>query len=744
MNVFKHRRWGIWAYWLLAVVYWEMLTHAAMYRQFQGSFLFALGFSAAAALVLGVLVSFLPKKAIVPVSAVLSAGAVVLYGSQMVYCFIFGTPYSVSQIGLGADAMTSFWREMLQCMLEHIGWLLGLLVPFAFLMLLQRTKLLGKTHRIHRMVPIVCAPVLVLIVLGIVRIGGTDMYSDYYFLTNSGSTTAQTMERFGVPATFLLECIRPNDNELMLSDEFFLSMEPMLEVTELPAVTDTTELTEAVEVTKATKPAETTGTKSAQAAGIEKSSSNLQITKATEEAEMVEETEAANQQTQAAETFPAAEPIQDTIAEEGTAPTVPEETIPSYNVMDIDFEALAQQTSNDRVAALHKYYAQAQPTNKNEYTGKFRDYNLILICAESFSPAALDPEITPTLYKMAHEGFVFNNFYNSYPNTTTNGEYALTQGLYPDSTLDKYNSSMLASMRNYLPFTLGNAFNSQLGITSRGYHNYTGDYYSRALTHPNMGYQMQFNHAGMELESYWPNSDLEMMEQSVDDYIHDEQFHAYYMTFSGHYQYSRSSNAMVARNFDRVKDLPGYNETQKSYLACHIELDKAMEYLIRRLEEEGIADKTMIVMVSDHYPYGLQEDDYFGMLDQPKDFFSKYKSTLICWVEGMGPVEVDTYCCNVDIVPTLLNMWGLEYDSRLLSGTDIFSDSLHAAVLVDRSFLTDKVWFNSNRGEIRYQVDESQVPDGYVDSMNKLISTRYELAKQIVRYNYFHILFPQN
>ena len=119
MNDSKYRRWGIQAYWLFAVIYWEILAHAAMFGQFRRGFLYALGFSAAAALALGTQVSFLPKKAVVPVSAVLSGAVMVLYGSQMVYCFIFGTPYSVSQMGLGADAMTSFWREMLQSMLDQ-------------------------------------------------------------------------------------------------------------------------------------------------------------------------------------------------------------------------------------------------------------------------------------------------------------------------------------------------------------------------------------------------------------------------------------------------------------------------------------------------------------------------------------------------------------------------------------------------------------------------------------------------
>ena len=785
MKVSKHRQWGIQAYWLFAIIYWEILAHAGMYGQFHSSFLFALGFSAAGALVLGTLISLLPKKAVVPVSAVVSAVLVVLYGSQMVYCFIFGTPYSVSQIGLGADAMTNFWREMLQSMLDHLLWLLGLFVPFLLLLVLRWRKALEKPGLGARLRALVLAPVLALAVWGAICLGGTDMYSNHYFFTNSGSTTSQTMERFGVPATFLLEYVRPENDTLLLGEDLLLSMDLISEITEpvretdvtettAPAaetkaaeatvsameteVTETTESIPETEVTEATLSAmETEVTETTEpipeTEGTEATLSAME-TEVTETTEPIPETEGTEATLSAMETevTETTEPIPETEGTEATeepteeatqAPAAEEERAPAYNAMDIDFEALAQETGSTRLATLHRCFAQLPPTKQNEYTGKFRDYNLIVICAESFSPAALDPEVTPTLYQLAHEGFVFNNYFNSFPNTTTNGEYALTQGLYPDSTRDKYNSSMRASYKNTLPFTLGNAFAQQLGITSRGYHNYLGDYYSRYLTHPNMGYEMKFNHSGMELSNSWPNSDLEMMEASVDDYIHDPQFNVYYMTFSGHYQYKPDVNAMVAKNYDLVKDIPGYGVIQKGYLACNIELDRAMEYLLRRLEEEGIADKTVIVMASDHYPYGIPEDDYFQMLGQPKDWFEKYRSTLIFWVGGMEPVEVNEYCCNVDILPTLLNMWGLEYDSRLLSGTDIFSDSLHMAVLIDRSFLTDTVWFNSNRGEIRYQVDESLVPEGYVASINKLISTRFDLAKEIVRNDYYSILFPK-
>ena len=645
-------------YWLFAFTYWEVLAHAGMYGQFQGSFRFALGLTWAMALILSLLVGLLPQVCISPVNLLLTLGMIFLYGSQMVYFFIFGTPYSVFQMGLGAGAVSQFWREMFGTMGEHWPWILGLFRPLAGLIVLTAAQSIRQPGWVSRIIlPVLSATILLVVWVDIGR-GGRNMFSDYYFLTSPKSTTTQTMERFGVPATFLLELTRPEDTASSMSSAVIL-----------PPVPPSTEAPDA---------------------------------------------------------------------------SVPEQTQPPtvYNVLPVDFDALNAGTDDPGLTALNAYFSQLPGTNQNEYTGMLRDYNLILICAESFSPAAVDPVYTPTLYKLTHEGFLFRNYYNTFPNTTTDGEYALTQGLFPDSTRDKYSSSMMASANNYLPFTLGNLFDSQLGVKSWGYHNNVGNYYRRDLTHPNMGYQMKFSRSGMTFTGYWPTSDLEMMEQSVDDYIGDPQFHAYYMTFSGHYQYNPDQNGIVLRNYRLVEDGPWSMMGQKGYMACHIELDRALEYLLDRLEEAGVADKTAIVMAADHTPYGLAKDQYFDMIGQEEDFFSWYKSDLIFWVGGMEePVVVDEYCCNVDILPTILNLWGFPYDSRMLPGTDVFSDGVHAAVLIDHSFLTDQVWFNSNTGEIRYQVPEENVADTYVESMNQLISSRFEFSAGILRNNYYQYVF---
>ena len=125
---------------------------------------------------------------------------------------------------------------------------------------------------------------------------------------------------------------------------------------------------------------------------------------------------------------------------------------------------------------------------------------------------------------------------------------------------------------------------------------------------------------------------------------------------------------MSAKNRDAVCNLP-YSETVQAYLACNMELEYALEDLFEQLERAGQADNTVIVLTADHYPYGLSESQYNELAGKDIDTtFEKYHNSFLCYIPNMQPVDVDTYCCDIDILPTLLNLFGVSYDSRLLAG----------------------------------------------------------------------------
>ena len=416
----------------------------------------------------------------------------------------------------------------------------------------------------------------------------------------------------------------------------------------------------------------------------------------------------------------------------------------SYNVIEsIDFTALADSTDSDILKVTDEYLSNAAPTRKNNYTGLLKDYNLITICAESFCPWFISEELTPTLYKLSHTGILFENYYGTFQSVTTNGEYTMCMGLYPDMSRTKTDSSFNVAGTNYLPFCLGNALKG-MGYQAWGYHDYIGDFYNRNITHANMGYTFKAADSGLDVKIDWPSSDLEMMEASVDDYINSgTPFHAYYMTFSGHYQYNWD-NAMSAKNRDAVKDLP-YSEPVKAYIACNLELEYALEYLMQRLEQAGVADKTCIVLTNDHYPYGLTEDEYNELAGQTLDTtFEKYRNSFICYVPGLSEnIVVDEYCSTADILPTLLNLFGVDYDSRLLAGTDVLSSGIHAAVLSDKSFLTKTFRYDAGTETVIPADENTTVSDKLAEAYRLYVDSRFQLSGNILNSDYYAHVFAR-
>lgn len=415
-----------------------------------------------------------------------------------------------------------------------------------------------------------------------------------------------------------------------------------------------------------------------------------------------------------------------------------------YNVLDIDLEELAENREDDRLAKLDRYFEGVAPTEQNEYTGLLEGYNLITICAESFSPLLIDEVRTPTLYKLAKGGFVFNNYFGTWGSNTTNGEYTFCMGNYPDMSRSKVAASFFASQSNFLPFCLGNALQNQ-GYQTWAYHNYSGEYYSRQDTHPNMGYdQFQAAGSGLDIEINWPSSDLEMIEESVADYLsEDKPFHVYYMTFSGHYQYDWE-NPMSLKNKAMAENLP-YSQTVQAYIACNQELEAALTLLMEKLEAAGVADKTVIVLTNDHYPYGLTDAQYSELAGHTVEpVFEKYRNSLICYVPGMEPVEVDTYCSTVDILPTLLNLFGLPYDSRLLAGRDILSPGAsQMAVLSDESFITADYGFNAANGRVTVFTDGYVVDEEDLLRRQNLIQNQFQVSLDVLNCDYYEHTVPK-
>ncbi|WP_053365244.1 LTA synthase family protein [Bacillus sp. FJAT-27245] len=409
-----------------------------------------------------------------------------------------------------------------------------------------------------------------------------------------------------------------------------------------------------------------------------------------------------------------------------------------YNVMNINLEQLAGKEKDRNLKEMYTYFSTVEPTEKNRYTGKFKGYNLIFLTAESFSPYAVNREITPTLYKLVHEGYHFTNFYNPvWGVSTSDGEYVACTGLIPKSGI----WSFKASGRNYMPFTMGNQL-KMLGYETRAYHNHTYSYYGRDVSHPNMGYDYKAVGKGLEVKKTWPESDIEMIEKTVPDFIGQQPFHTYYMTVSGHMQYNFTGNYIAWKNKKAVDGLPLSTEA-RAYLATQVELDRALAQLLERLEENGVADRTLIALSADHYPYGLSVEAIDELAGHKVDkTFELYKSPFILYAKGMRPEKIDKPASSLDIIPTLSNLLGLEYDSRLLMGRDIFSNSEPLVMFVDKSFITDRGKYNSVTREFTSS-GKATVDKKYIDMVSDIVNAKFHYSAKILETDFYRKVFQK-
>lgn len=421
------------------------------------------------------------------------------------------------------------------------------------------------------------------------------------------------------------------------------------------------------------------------------------------------------------------------------------------NVMDIDFAALAEAETNKDIKAAHEYFGSLTPTKKNAYTGMFKGKNLIFMTLEGFSYKTIDKERTPTLYKMATEGFVFNNYYNSlWGGSTATGEYTTMTGLFHNSA-----KCLEMSAKDNMYFAMGNQL-SRIGYKTYAFHNHYYTYYGRDKSHPNFGYEfIAINHGLEGLTDCWPRSDYEMAVATLPYYINLEQpWHAYYMTVSGHANYSFMGNNMSKRHKDVVENLT-CSDNVKAYHACQYEVELMLEELVRQLDEAGELENTVFVMNADHYPYALSDSELAELYGIPEagihKNFDLLRNGLIIWSASMTePVVVDKPCSSIDIIPTISNLFGLEYDSRLLMGVDILSDTMPLVILNQDGDGSAWNWINAYGAYNSatktftpypgFEASDEEIA-AYVKQMNGVVQRKNKYAHLILEKNYYAYLF---
>lgn len=419
------------------------------------------------------------------------------------------------------------------------------------------------------------------------------------------------------------------------------------------------------------------------------------------------------------------------------------------NVLNIDFDALNKK-ANSKQKKLNEYVRNLTPSKQNEFTGLFKGKNMIFITAEAFSAELIDPELTPTLYRLATKGFQFTDYYQPASAGTTGGEYQNIFGMLPMDGGKSFKNT--ADHYNY--YTIGTQLDL-LGYYGKAFHNNSYTYYSRNKTHVNIGYSDGFMGYGNGMEEYvkkaWPQSDYQMISGTVPTFIDQQPFNVYYMSVSGHNNYSPSSNSQTKKHWDRVQHLP-YSDTIKGYYAANLDLEDALTWLVEELENKGIADDTVIVISSDHFPYGLDSDAPLGKMPylselygyEVLDYFQRDHNRLIMWcgiLEDMEPIVIDSPTFSLDILPTLFNLFGIEYDSRLLPGRDVFSDTPALVYRTNYDWKTELGTYYASKGKFVPVSEDVVIPEDYVKTIKAIVKNRVSYCDGVLETDYFRHVF---
>lgn len=370
----------------------------------------------------------------------------------------------------------------------------------------------------------------------------------------------------------------------------------------------------------------------------------------------------------------------------------------------------------------------------NEYTGIFKGKNVIFLQLEGIDSWLLNQQDMPNLYGMLNNSIIFDNHYSYYNGggSTFNSELAVNTGLItPISTVR--NAYTFSS--NTYKYSMPKIFRN-LGYTVNAFHMNKGEYYSRRLNYQNWGYEnyyglldeKEYNDITYELdrELILNESFYEKLFQQEEPFVH------YLITYTPHTPY----NTTKGKGLYLAKELYGEEvpelteeETARLYVA---ETDNMVGLLLQALEENGLLDDTVIVAYADHYLYTLNDKTILENYKETENNLINYTPFFV-WSNNMEQVVVDKVNSQIDILPTVLNLFGVKYREQYYIGNDIFDENYKGYV-----FFSDYSWYD---GEIYVENGEvtngKEVDSAYVEEMSVHINNLVQKNDSILIYNYF-------
>lgn len=416
----------------------------------------------------------------------------------------------------------------------------------------------------------------------------------------------------------------------------------------------------------------------------------------------------------------------------------------SRDIDDTAWNILINNESNDKLNKLNKYFINQNIDDKNEYTGMFEGKNLIVIMMESVNDIFLDAEYYPNFNKLVSEGWYWENNYSPRNSCATmNNEFSGMTSLY-----SIYNTCTASKFKDNTYYeSIFNLYNRHNYVTFSA-HNYTEAYYPRKKIHTNMGsgeyYGVQKLKIPYENEYRNWSSDKDFMEKMltiIDDKTKDgEPFMTWLTTVSSHQPYSVDSNE--GNKYYNMTKSTKYPTDVRRYMSKLKILDDGLGVLLEGLESRGILDDTVIVLYGDHYPYGISTKKLNKVLDyDTAEDLNAERVPFVIYNSQMEESKVfSDYTSYINILPTIANLFNLDYDPRLYVGDDLLSkDYQSLVVFADGSWKNEYAFYNASKNKIKYY-SSNELTQEEIKKINDSIDTKINISRDVIKSNYFEYL----
>ncbi len=409
---------------------------------------------------------------------------------------------------------------------------------------------------------------------------------------------------------------------------------------------------------------------------------------------------------------------------------------------DTKWKDLISRESDATMNTLNKYFINNDSSEENDYTGYFKDKNLIVIMLESVNDIIINKEDYPNFYKMYSEGWHWENNYSPRNSCSTgNNEMSGMISLY-----SIYNTCTANNFKNNTYYESIFGLFNRSNYNTFSAHDYVAHYYDRNTIHTNMGSMKYYDveDLGISYSSQYKNwaSDEDFMTKILDVIKNNDSdnFMAWLTTVSSHQPYYYSSTE-GDKYLDLYKDLD-LRIDLKRYKSKLKMLDNALGILLDGLESQGILDDTVIVMYGDHYPYGLATSTINTVLDY--DTSVDFESERVPFVIYNSKLESKTfkeYTSYINLLPTIANLFGIDYDPRLYVGSDILSDDYKSLVVfADGSWKNEVAYYNASKGTVEYFGDKEYTLEE-VQEINQRVDTKMKMSSLAIKNNYFNYLY---